>query len=191
MLRKRWILTVSVAQRNKGNASKWLLLANEQLTLTLKQHMVIFIDRSIQRAELGAKLALVIFLVHRLKRSWTERGVWRITYLYAATARLFRYFWAVMTPTNRKLLDRETGFSVAGETLSCCGHKTPLYSFLRPAFNPQPAGFAFRFCPAFFSSVALGKMSLEARVNPTTSPSRTLNHALRLRPAIPKNFTSL
>ena len=112
------------------------------------------------------------------------------TYLCAATARLFRYFWAVMTPTNRKLLDLEPGFSVAGEPLSCGGHNTPPYSFLRAPFSPQPAGLAFRFCPAFFNSVALGKMSLEARVNPTTSPSRTLNHALRLRPAIPQNFTS-
>lgn len=113
-----------------------------------------------------------------------------ITYLWAATARLFRYFWAVMTPTNRKSLDLEPGFSVAGEPLSCGGHCTPPCSFLRPPFNPHPAGFAFRFCPAFFNSVALGKMSLEASVNPTTSPSRTLNHALRLRPAIPQKFTS-
>ncbi|TNN75329.1 hypothetical protein EYF80_014376 [Liparis tanakae] len=79
-----------------------------------------------------------------------------VTYLCAATARLFRYFCAVMTPTNRNLLDRVPGFSVA----------------------------------AFFNSVALGKMSLEASVNPTTSPNRTLNHALRLRPAIPQNFSS-
>lgn len=95
-----------------------------------------------------------------------------------------------MTPTNKKSLDLEPGFSVAGEPLSCGGHCTPAYSLLRPPFNPQPAGFAFRFCPAFFNSVALGKMSLEASVNPTTSPNRTLNHALRLRPAIPQKFTS-
>lgn len=90
-----------------------------------------------------------------------------------------------MTPTNRKLLDLAPGFSVAGEPLSCGGHCIPPYSLMRPLFNPQPAGLAFRFCPAFFNSDALGKMSLEASVNPTTSPSRTLNHALRLRPAIP------
>lgn len=114
----------------------------------------------------------------------------KITHLCAATARLFRYFWAVMTPTKRKSLDLEPGFSVAGEPLSRGGHCTPLYSFMRPLFNPHPALFAFRFCPAFFSSVAFGKMSLDARVNPTTSPNRTLNHALRLRPAIPQKFCS-
>lgn len=114
----------------------------------------------------------------------------QITYLCAATARLFRYFWAVMTPTKRKLLDLEPGCSVAGEPLSCGAHSPPPWSFFRPPFSPQPAGFAFRFCPAFFNSVALGKMSLEASVNPTTSPSRTLNQALRLRPAIPQNFPS-
>lgn len=95
-----------------------------------------------------------------------------------------------MTPTNKKLLDRELGFSVAGEPLSCGGHNPPLFSFLRTPFNPQPAGFAFCFCPAFFNSVALGKISLEASVNPRISPNRTLNHALRLRPAIPQSFTS-
>lgn len=114
----------------------------------------------------------------------------KTTHLCAATARLFRYFWAVMTPTKRKLLDLEPGFSVAGKPLSCGGHCTLLYSFMRPLFNPHPALFAFRFCPAFFSSVAFGKMSLDARVNPTTSPNRTLNHALRLRPAIPQKFCS-
>lgn len=112
------------------------------------------------------------------------------TYLCAAMARLFRYFCAVITPTNKKLSDLELGFSVTGEPLSCGGHNTPPYSFLRARFKLHPAGLAFRFCPAFFSSVALGKMSLDARVNPTTSPSRTLNHALLLRPAIPQNFTS-
>lgn len=119
--------------------------------------------------------------------SWGGNQRWHITYLWAATARLFRYFWAVMTPTKRKLLEAEPGCSVAGEPLSCADHSPPPPP--TSPFSPQPAGFAFRFCPAFFSSVALGKMSLEASVNPTTSPSRTLNQALRLRPAIPpKNF---
>lgn len=135
----------------------------------------------------GEPLAL---LKRKAKGVIWRKFAFHITYLCAATARLFRYFWAVMTPTKRKLLDLEPGFSVAGEPLTCGGHNTLPYSSLRPAFNPQPAGFAFRFCPALFNSVALGKMSLEASVNPTTSPSRTLNHALRLRPAIPQNFTS-
>lgn len=95
-----------------------------------------------------------------------------------------------MTPTKRNSLDLEPGCSVAGEPLSCGGHWPRRYSFRRPLFSPHPAGFAFRFCPAFFSSVALGKMSLDASVKPTTSPSRTLNHALRLRPAIPQKVPS-
>lgn len=113
------------------------------------------------------------------------------SYLCAATARLLRYFCAVMTPTNRKLLDREPGFSVAGEPLSGGGHcssAAPARSFLcaaAAAVRPQAAGLSLRACPPFFSSVALGRMSLDARVKPSTSPSRTLNQALLLRAAIP------
>lgn len=106
-----------------------------------------------------------------------------MNYLYAATARLFRYFCAVMTPTNRKLLDwGTTGFSVLGIS-------TPPYSFfiiIIPPPPPQPPvpPLARRLWPAFFSSVARGRMSLDASVNPTTRPSNTLNHDLRLLPAI-------
>lgn len=127
-------------------------------------------------------------LLHFLGDSYRMTG--GETYLCAATARLFRYFWAVITPTNKKVLDRAPGFSVEAEPFSSVGHNMPPYSFLGPRFSTQPAVVTLRLWAAFFSSVALGNMSLEASVKPTTSPSRTLNHALRPRPAITSNFSS-
>lgn len=106
-------------------------------------------------------------------------------YLWAATARLFRYFWAVMTPMKRKP-EAASGLAASG---SSPRNPSTQCTLAMPRI-PQPPAPTLRLWAAFFSSVALGKMSLEARMKPRIRPSSTLNHALRLRPAIAHNLTN-
>lgn len=89
---------------------------------------------------------------------------------WAATARLRRYFCAVMTPTKRKLCaggpGRRGGAAAAGG-------------------GRQPCGRARRGRAAAASSEARGRTRRDASTKPSTSPSRTLSQARRPRPAMP------
>lgn len=95
----------------------------------------------------------------------------------AATARLLRYFCAVITPTKRKLC-------AGGPGRRGCGRRGAAAAAAAAGGGRHPDGRLRRGRAAAASSEARGRTSREASTKPSTSPSSTLSQARRPRPAI-------